>query len=205
MLPWVDVRVESGNGWAAVHSQGCQRGLGGAEEMCSRSVHRHRWGTQNWSQIHELACIYLNCWFSEPNPQFSIEGDTIVLSLSWLSKGWRESVFSYFLEVKETDSFVDLLMFLVSTFDKKVERCLIKDWMIWSCILFSWKGCVVCITEMTIWFDHVYTLSKENDETWIPVEKKKRLSILAWLDLIRPRIVVIQIRGYQSDALPCVV
>ena len=58
---------------------------------------------------------------------------------------------------------------------------------------------------MTIWFDHVYTLSKENDETWIPVEKKKRLSILAWLDLIRPRIVVIQIRGYQSDALPCVV
>ena len=207
MLPWVDVRVESGNGWAAVHSQGCQRGLGGAEEMCSRSVHRHRWGTQNWSQIHELACIYLNCWFSEPNlPIHNWGGHQSLIYELTIQRIDRISFFSLsFLEAKETDSFVDLLMFLVSTFDKKVERCLIKDWMIWSCILFSWKGCVVCITEMTIWFDHVYTLSKENDETWIPVEKKKRLSILAWLDLIRPRIVVIQIRGYQSDALPCVV
>ena len=130
-----------------------QRGLGGAEEMCSRSVHRHRWGTQNWSQIHELACIYLNCWFSEPNPQFSIEGDTIVLSLSWLSKGWGESVFSYFFGSEGNRQFCWLVD--VSCLHYK------EDWMIWLCILFHEKGCVVCIAETTIWFDQVYSLSKK--------------------------------------------
>lgn len=117
--------VESWNGQPS-HSQGCQRGLGGREEMHTRSV----------------LCIYLNRWLSKPNPNSQLRGapESYLGAESADYSRDGETVFVY------------LFMLLLSVFSWKKDRTIGLTWrfdLIWYVHIFM-KRLGYFITKMTL-------------------------------------------------------